>query len=83
MIFLDVQVPSMNKIYDFELDEDTSAKALTRQVSELIRMTEGLSEDVDEERALCLYVPGAEQLLTGDETLRMKGIRTGDTLYLI
>mgnify|MGYP005865407207 CR=1 FL=1 len=43
MILVEVQVPVLNRRYDFELDEESLVADLTELVAELIREKEGLT----------------------------------------
>ncbi|MCI8978193.1 EsaB/YukD family protein [Lachnospiraceae bacterium 54-11] len=81
MILVDIQVPVLDKIFDFELDEEACADAVLEEIQELIAGQEGL--DCEEPGKMYLYVPGQEGILTGNETLKQQGIRDGDRLILI
>ena len=81
MILVDIQVPVLDKIFDFELDEEACADAVLEEIQELIARQEGL--ECEEPGKMYLYVPGQEGILTGHETLKQQGIRGGDRLILI
>ena len=42
MILVDIQVPVLDKIFDFELDEEACADAVLEEIQELIAGQEGL-----------------------------------------
>ena len=81
MILVDIQVPILDKIYDFELDEDASADIVLEEILELIARKEGTGRD--DTGKMYLYVPGQEGILTGNETLKQQGIGDGARLILI
>ena len=94
MILVEVQVPTLNRRYDFELDEERHAGELTEEVIELIREKEGLMPDkeetdsgkgslIRETEKYCFYVWEQERILAEEETLKQQGVRNGDILYLI
>ena len=79
MILVEVQVPVLNRRYDFELEESLVAD-LTELVAELIREKEGLTGKTEKH---CFYVWEQERILREDETLKQQGVRNGNILYLI
>lgn len=81
MILVDIQVPVLDKIYDFELDEDACADTVLKEIQELIAGREGLAHEA--RGKMYLYVPGQETILAGHGTLKQQGIRDGDRLILI
>ncbi len=94
MILVEVQVPALNRRYDFELDEESHVGDLTDMVTELIREKEGLTENREgqglERESLtrktekcCFYVLEQERILAEDETLKQQGVGNGNILYLI
>lgn len=80
MILVEVQVPVLNRRYDFELDEESLVADLTELVAELIREKEGLTGKTKKH---CFYVWEQERILREDETLKQQGVRNGNILYLI
>ena len=76
MILVEVQVPVLNRRYDFELDEES----LVADLTELIREKEGLTGKTEKH---CFYVWEQERILREDETLEQQGVRNGNILYLI
>lgn len=81
MILVDIQVPVLDKIYDFELDEEASVDMALEEILELIARREG--SICDEPGKMYLYVPGQEGILAGGETLKQQGIGDGARLILI
>lgn len=81
MILVDIQVPVLDKIYDFELDEEASVDMALEEILELIACREG--SRCDEPGKMFLYVPGQEGILAGSETLKQQGIGDGARLILI
>lgn len=80
MILVEVQVPVLNRRYDFELDEESLVADLTEMVAELIREKEELTGKTEK---YCFYVLEQERILREDETLEQQGVRNGNILYLI
>ena len=80
MILVEVQVPVLNRRYDFELDEESLVADLTELVAELIREKEGLTGKTEKH---CFYVWEQERIPREDETLKQQGVRNGNILYLI
>lgn len=94
MILIEIQVPVLNRHYDFELDEESCVGDLTEMVTDLIREKEGLEPDKEEPdpekddetgkpEKYCFYVWEQERILAEDESLKQQGVRNGDILYLI
>lgn len=81
MILLDVQVPSLNKIYDFELEEEIPVGELIVKIMEIIAQKEGLECCMEDK--MYLYAMGSETLLNDACSLKQQGIRGGERLYLI
>ncbi|MDD6492938.1 MAG: EsaB/YukD family protein [Firmicutes bacterium] len=81
MILIDVQIPVLDRIYDFELDEDSMAGVLMEEIIALISKKEHLT--VNEGKEMYLYSLGQENVLKNDRTLRQQGICDGDRLILI
>lgn len=81
MILIDVQIPVLDRIYDFELDEDSMAGVLMEEIIALISKKEHLT--VNGGKEMYLYSLGQENVLKNDRTLRQQGICDGDRLILI
>ena len=80
MILVDIQIPMLDKIFDFELDEESEAGALIEDIAELIAQQEHLSCKNNEN--MCLYVLGQEGILEKGKSLKQQGVRAGDRLIL-
>lgn len=81
MILTDIQVPAVNRTYDFELDEEMPVKELTEKIVEIIGEKEEMSYDREDE--MQLYAQSRGKVLDGERSLRQQGIRNGEKLYLI
>ncbi len=80
MILVDVQIPMLDKVFDFELNEEIKAGKVIEDISLLAAQQEKLTcKNVKE---MCLYVLGQEKLLEGNLSLRQQGVRAGDRLIL-
>lgn len=80
MILIDVLVPPLDKIYDFEVDENVSAKSLKDNVQKLIEYKEKVMFSL-EERALFLYRVG--DFLNENTSLVKQGLIDGDRIILV
>ncbi|MGN0377372.1 MAG: EsaB/YukD family protein [Suilimivivens sp.] len=81
MIFLDVQVPLINKIYDFELDEEMPVSELVQKVTGIIAEKEEM--EYEPQTKMYLYAMGNETILNESYSLKQQGIRGGERLVLI
>ncbi len=79
MILVDVQVPALDRVYDFELDEESQTGRLAEEIAALIVGWEKLPES----GAMDLYGVRQETFLRRDETLKGQGVGDGDRLILI
>ncbi|MCQ2498907.1 MAG: EsaB/YukD family protein [Lachnospiraceae bacterium] len=82
MILLEIKVPSVDKSYDFQLDEDANIYNIIAEISELISQKEhcnivGNFED------LRLCSSKNRQILSVNNTLRECNVQTGDSLILV
>lgn len=81
MILVDIQVPALDRTYDFELDETLTVKKLTEKIIGIISHKENLQSPCTEE--MYLFALGREILLNRDFSLKEQGIGTGEKLILI
>lgn len=81
MIMVDVQVPVLNKVYDFELDEEMPAGELVRKVTEIISEKEKMGYDPEDK--MYLYAMRNEKILNESHSLKQQGVRGGERLVLI
>lgn len=82
MILVDIYVPSVDNIYDFQLDEKTPIMTIIEEIGELIEQKEHciISGKVDE---LLLCTRKDKRILPKDATLDECAVRTGDSLILV
>ncbi len=81
MILVDIQVPVLDEVYDFELDEEVKIKEALGEITALIAAKERISiKDGDN---LQLYALREDMLLDREASLRQQAVRDGDRLVLI
>lgn len=82
MILVDIYVPSLDKTYDFQVDEKAKVTNVTAEIVEMIgnetRSVKGLS---GQDFLLCSM--DLEQILSGSSSLQEYGIRNGSKLILV
>ena len=81
MILVDVEVPAICQVFDFELDENASVKEVIPQMVRLIAGQEGLKEMGAEK--LLLYTCKHGKILNPDVSFKEQGIWAGQRLMLI
>lgn len=82
MILVDVYVPSMDRVYNFNLDEDSSIQVIIDEISDLICKKEHSTLEGEQER----FVMGSiDQCINFLPTcsLREYQIHNGDRLILV
>lgn len=82
MILVDVEVPILNKVYDFELDENVFIADLEEEIADMISMTERNIE-FDDESQMLLYNVSNHQLLLSTNTLAFYDIKSGNRLLFV
>lgn len=82
MITVDVYVPSVDKEYDFSLDQNVRISTIIEEISEMIAHKEH-SELVGEIGDLILCDCGGGRILDAAGTLGANHIQTGSRLLLI
>ena len=82
MILVDIFVPSVDRKYNFSLNEGIDVSSIIKEVVEMIAQKEQtrLSGDLDK---MLLYNMGDETPLNSHATLVDCGITTGNTLMLV
>ncbi len=80
MILVDVQIPMLDRVLDFELNEEMEVEKVIEDISLLAAKQENLI--CKNNREMCLYVLGQEKLLERNLSLRQQGVRAGDRLVL-
>lgn len=81
MILVDIQVPALDKIYDFELEEDMQTGLLLDDILHLIARKEGLY--VEKKSGIRLYAFGQERFLDEEKGLGQQGVGNGERLILV
>lgn len=81
MILVDIQVPVLDRVYDFELDEKRKVEDLLREVISLIEEKENLKPYGKGE--LYLYAIRLGYVLKMETGLGAQGVKNGDRLILI
>lgn len=81
MVMVDVEVPALDRVYDFELEKEALTGELTEKIVTLIVQNSGLLKEQSEE--LYLYALQQEKILNPKMTLKQQGIQNGDRLVLI
>lgn len=82
MILVDIYIPSLDKTYDFQVDEEVSIENLTVEIAEMIaNETKSGKETVNQSFMLCSVEQ--EQILKKYATLKECGIKNGSRLLLV
>jgi uncharacterized ubiquitin-like protein YukD len=81
MILLDVQVPQVDKVYDFELDEEMTAGELTEKITVMIAQQELM--EYDRANQMFLYAMDHGKILQESLSLKQQGVRGGERLVLL
>ena len=81
MIVVDIQVPNLNRTYDFELDEEMKTGELLKKIIQTISEKENLKDCREDE--MLLYDLNRETVLSENRSLRQQGVKSGKQLYLI
>lgn len=80
MILVDIQVPMLDRVFDFELDEEAETGKLIEDISLLIARQEHLNcKNIEN---MCLYALGQEGIIEKTRTLKQQGVKAGDRLIL-
>ncbi len=80
MILVDIYVPSLDKTFDFRLDERASVESLTAEITEMIGSETG---SPGKEGGFYLCSMDQERILPGNSTPAQCGIRNGSRLMLV
>lgn len=82
MILVDIFVPSVNNVYDFQLDENTPVGTIIEEISELIEQKERCNMVGDiEQLMLCLQKD--KKILPKNKTLKECRVQTGNSMILV
>ncbi len=82
MILVDVFVPSVDTVYDFQLDENAAIGMLVEEMGEMVGQKEHGQIGGNVEK-LCLCSLGSRRILPKNRTLAECEIVTGDKLMLL
>lgn len=82
MILVDLEVPSMGRIYNFKLDEQVIIAVLLEEIVEMIRQKERCELVGDMER-ICLCCVDDKRILSREGTLEQYGVINGKRLMLL
>lgn len=82
MVNVDVYVPSLDEVLDFELDESVPVSQLLSEMTEIL--AKRAKEDADVGRkGFLLCIPQERRTLPAHLTLQMCGVKNGDRLMLV
>lgn len=82
MILVDIYVPGVDKVYDFQLNENTPIATVVDEIAEMVGQKERSPlQGNASELLLCDKATG--RILHGGDTLSGAGITTGRTLILV
>lgn len=82
MILVDIYVPAVGNLYDFQLDENEKICTIIEEIGELIGQKEHCQVVGDIEN-LMLCSKENRMILSKNSTLTESGIRTGNSLILV
>lgn len=81
MILVDIQVPVLDKVFDFELDAELKTGELLEDILMLIIKEAGCTQG--KRAGMSLYAVRQERILSKEKSLQYQGVRDGDQLILI
>ncbi len=82
MIIVEIKVPALDKIYDFQLEENVPLKDVRREIGEIICRKEQLPLRGDVNKLLMWDANEKRQLIL-EETAYENGLKTGDCILLV
>lgn len=82
MILVDIYVPSVGNVYDFQLDEEEKISTIIEEIGELIGQKEHC-QIVGDMGELMLCSREDKQILSKNLTLAASGIKNGNSLILL
>lgn len=82
MILVDVYVPAVGNVYDFQLDENEKIGTIIEELGELIGQKEHCQAVGDISR-LMICCQKKNKILSRNHTLAESGIQTGNSLILV
>lgn len=82
MILVDIYVPAVGNVYDFQLDEDEKISAIVEEIGELIGQKEHC-RIVGDISGLMLCSSENKRILPKNLSLSESGIQNGSSLFLV
>jgi hypothetical protein len=82
VILVDIYVPSVGNVYDFQLDENEKISTIVEEIGELISQKEHCTLIGDISK-LMLCSRDSKRILSGEMSLYQSGIKTGNSLLLV
>lgn len=82
MIIVEVEVPSLERTYQFSLEEQVTVETLIAELAEVLCQKEQC-ERKGELEELCLYSREQKSILDRYATLAQQGVRSADGLLLV
>lgn len=82
MINVDIYIPALDEVKDFELDETVAISQILNEMREIFakQEREELGRQTDD---LLLCIPKEERILPPHLTIQMCGVKNGDRLMLV
>jgi len=80
MIMVDIYIPEIGQVYDFEMDEEKTVGTVQKEIMELIAEKEKMS--LPKDASMTLYALQNAEILCNHRTLKEQGIQSGDKLIL-
>ena len=82
MIYVDVEVPILGKIYDFQIDEEALFSEIVKEIHVMICQQEQFMSCGDHKRLMLWNAENGQRLLLGNTAIESK-IRSGSHLLLV
>ena len=82
MVLVDIYVPSVDKTYNFSLNENVGITSIISEITEMVEQKEQVSL-VGDRSGLHLYDGARRSALPGENTLSECAIRSGSMLFLV
>lgn len=82
MVILEIDVPIIQKTYDFMIDENTLVSSVIEEIAELICQKEGFSSE-RKASEFSLFSCTDEKMLQCDKTIAENSVKTGNKLIFV
>ena len=82
MILVDVNIPIIQKNYDFMLEESVNVQAAIDEIVEMVCQKEGFLS-IENTAGFNLFLCYSQQFLKNEKSLAENGVVTGDRLILV